>query len=504
MKYQNPVIPGFNPDPSVCRVGDDFYLVTSSFEFFPGVPLYHSKNLVNWEHIGYCLDRESQLPLENCRNSGGIYAPTIRYNAGTFYMTTTNVTVGGNFIVKTDDPGGKWSEPIYVKEFKGIDPTLFFDDDGKVYYATNEGMNGKKGIVAGEIDIETGKLIGSKKFLWAGTGGRSAEAPHLYKYSGYYYLIIAEGGTEYGHSVTCARSREIFGEYQPCPRNPILTHRNAYGYETTIQGTGHMDIVQDQNGNWWSFFLGFRTTESFFHHLGRETFLAPMRWHEDGYPEINGGQLVKPDMETQTDLPGEAEQVDAGYCDRFEGSELNNRWNFLRCKSKVNYKVGKGLTITSNGTDLDTLGTPAFITVRQTDMEFEAFCKMKACFKGNSRFGITVFYDNTRQFDIFTCESGVRVTKTFDDIREVTYESGCKQEEITFYVKGDKDRYYFGFGKDEADAKNNIVAKGLTRHLSTEVSKISFTGVYLGIFADGDVNGSATAVYFRYNGFDGK
>lgn len=129
---------------------------------------------------------------------------------------------------------------------------------------------------------------------------------------------------------------------------------------------------------------------------------------------------------------------------------------------------------------------------------------MKACFKGNSRFGITVFYDNTRHFDIFTCESGVRVTKTFDDIREVTYESGCKQEEITFYVKGDKDRYYFGFGKDEADAKNNIVAKGLTRHLSTEVSKISFTGVYLGIFADGDVNGSATAVYFRYNGFDGK
>ncbi len=199
MKFKNPVIPGFNPDPSICRVGDDFYLVTSSFEYFPGVPIYHSKNLINWEHIGYCLDRESQLPLENCRNSGGIYAPTIRYNNGTFYMTTTNTTGGGNFIVRTDDPRGSWSEPIYMKDFRGIDPTLFFDDDGKVYYATNEGMGGKRGIVAGEIDINTGKLIGEKKLIWTGTGGRCAEAPHLYKHNGYYYLIIAvaeKTGTE--------------------------------------------------------------------------------------------------------------------------------------------------------------------------------------------------------------------------------------------------------------------------------------------------------------------
>ncbi len=174
--FRNPVIPGFNPDPSVCRVGNDYYLVTSTFEYFPGVPVYHSKDLINWEHIGYCLTRNSQLPLENCWSSGGIYAPTIRYHNGTFYMVTTNVSGGGNFYVHTKDPAGEWSEPIWVKQ-GGIDPTLFFDEDGKVYLTSNDNAEGKTGIALSEIDIETGKLLSPVKHIWGGTGGRYPEAP---------------------------------------------------------------------------------------------------------------------------------------------------------------------------------------------------------------------------------------------------------------------------------------------------------------------------------------
>ena len=177
--YQNPIIPGFHPDPSVCRVGDDFYIVNSSFEYFPGVPIFHSKDLVNWEQIGYCLTRDSQLPLQKCGASAGIYATTIRYNEGIFYMTTTNVSGGGNFIVTATDPAGEWSDPVWL-ETTGIDPDLFFEN-GKVYVCNTDG---KMGIQMSEVDLKTGKRIGEKRHIWRGTGGRYPEGPHIYKKDG--------------------------------------------------------------------------------------------------------------------------------------------------------------------------------------------------------------------------------------------------------------------------------------------------------------------------------
>ena len=185
--YTNPVVRGFNPDPSVCRVGEDYYLVTSSFQYYPGVPLYHSKDLVNWEQIGHVLTRESQLPLGNAWTSGGIYAPTIRYHNGRFYMITTNCGGGGNFYVWTDDIRGEWSAPVWI-DHDGIDPSLFWDDDGKVYYIGS-------GMRQFEIDLETGKKRSEVKKVWTGTGGRCPEGPHMYKRDGWYYLLIAEGGT---------------------------------------------------------------------------------------------------------------------------------------------------------------------------------------------------------------------------------------------------------------------------------------------------------------------
>ena len=198
---------GFNPDPSVCRVGDDYYMVTSTFHYFPGVPLYHSKDLVNWEHIGHVLDRESQLPLPDAHAGQGIFAPTIRYHEGTFYMITTNCSGLGNFIVSTKDPYGAWSDPVTV-DMPGIDPDLFWDEDGKCYYSGSANDN----IMFCQINPDTGEKLTTPKIIWNGTGGRYPEAPHIYKKDGWYYLMIAEGGTEYAHGVTIARSRNVLRE----------------------------------------------------------------------------------------------------------------------------------------------------------------------------------------------------------------------------------------------------------------------------------------------------
>src|SRR5882724_8476694 len=188
--FRNPILAGFYPDPSVCRVGDDYYLVTSSFEYFPGVPIFHSRDLVHWRPIGHCLTRASQLPLQNAKSSQGIFAPTLRYRDGTFYMVTTNISGGGIFYVTATDPSGPWSEPVWLREAHGwMDPSLLFDDDGKVYYTRHDGGE-HGGIVQAELEIETGKLLGEPRLIWKGTGGVWPEGPHLYKIGTYYYLLI--------------------------------------------------------------------------------------------------------------------------------------------------------------------------------------------------------------------------------------------------------------------------------------------------------------------------
>lgn len=302
MLYKNPIIPGYNPDPSICRVGNDFYLVNSTFEFFPGVPIYHSQNLVNWELIGYCLTRRSQLELENCRNSGGIYAPTIRHHNGTFYMITTNVTDKGNFIVHTSDIHGEWSEPAWIDQ-GGIDPSLFWDNDERCYYCSTGILDGVRGIVAFEIDPMTGEILSEKKLISEGCGGQCAEGPHIYKKDGFYYLMIAEGGTEYAHRETIQRSEHIYGPYTPCPHNPIISHKEYKKSE--IQATGHADLVEDSNGNWWMVCLGIRRfSHALLHNLGRETFLAPVSWNEEGWPVVgyNGNGTIELVMDAP--LPG--------------------------------------------------------------------------------------------------------------------------------------------------------------------------------------------------------
>lgn len=303
----NPILPGFYPDPSICRVDDDFYLVTSSFTFFPGVPVFHSRDLKHWEQIGHVLDRPEQLPISDVRYiSGGIYAPTIRYHDGLFYMITTNVGGIGDFICTARDPAGPWSEMHIIEGANGIDPSLMWDDDGRCYMCGNEGFREENSYVRiwiQELDTRTFRLVGPHYEAWRGAlhDCWAPEAPHLYKKDGWYYLMIAEGGTEHFHAVTIARSREIFGKYKGYEGNPILTHRHL-GWDYPICNTGHGDLVQLKDGSWYMVMLASRIYGGYHKNLGRETFITPVDWSGE-WPVVNPGVGHVEDVCPAPDLP---------------------------------------------------------------------------------------------------------------------------------------------------------------------------------------------------------
>ena len=344
VQLQNPIIPGFNPDPSVVAVGEDYYLVNSTFHYFPGVPVYHSRDLQNWEQIGNVLDRPSQLPLVESNASLGIYAPTIRYNDGVFYMITTNVGNGGNFMVTATNPAGPWGEPIWLEQ-QGIDPSLYFED-GKCYIVSNPDAT----ITLCEIDPVTGATLSPGKALWRGTGGRYPEGPHIYKHEGWYYLLISEGGTELAHKLTVARSRNIYGPYEANPSNPIFTHCSLAAQDSNIQGTGHGDLFQAADGSWWIVFLAYRRYGGDFHHLGRETFLAPVSW-EKGWPVVNEGKPVAESMTVRMSAVPEAPKpADKHY----DFSVIGPEWMHIQHPVRDNYVVENGvLTLVGNGDGFD-------------------------------------------------------------------------------------------------------------------------------------------------------
>ena len=506
MSYSNPIIPGFHPDPSICRVGDDYYLATSTFEYFPGVPIFHSTDLIHWEQIGHCLTRESQLPLQGCRSSGGIYAPTIRHQDGIFYMTTTNVTGGGNFFVTATDPAGPWSEPIWV-DAGGIDPSFFFDDDGSVYYQTShDSESGKPYLYAQSIGRPE-----SASARPAPSGRAQAdpgpEGPHLYKKDGWYYLMIAEGGTEMGHMETIARSRDIWGPYESCPHNPILSHRYR---SSVIQGTGHADLVEAPDGSWWMVFLAFRLSSHGLHHLGRETFLAPVTWTEDGWPVVYNGKAIE--LKMPIDPPGiekDPESPTQAFFDGFDRDVLDLSWNFLRTPSDVHWSLAENpgtLTLRGNSYTLDDTAAPAFVGRRQTDFCCTAAVHLDASgLADGDEAGLTVFYNEMAHYDLGVhCGNGektIRLRRVAADMDIIVAEHPLEDARVTLVVESDRSRYHFGFGQTKDQAVTNPIGSGSSRLLSTEVYPMSFTGVYIGLYATtshGDCGGPALFDDFSY------
>ncbi|MEH7073436.1 glycoside hydrolase family 43 protein [Neobacillus drentensis] len=501
MKYNNPVISGFHPDPSICKAGEDFYLVTSSFEYFPGVPIFHSKDLVNWKQIGHCLTRKSQLPLYEAKSSMGIFAPTIRFNNGKFYMITTNLTIGKNFIVWSEKPEGPWSEPIWL-DWPGIDPSLLFDENGKVYLTGTQDIFSSEpsGIYQAEIDVNTGEIFTERRLIWQGSGGAHSEGPHLYHINGWYYLVIAEGGTEYGHMVTMARSKQPFGPFESHPTNPILTHRST---ASPIQATGHADLVQYIDGSWWTVFLGIRPAPIPFsgkhHHLGRETFLAPVDWTEEGWPII--GAQVEFEMDGRT-LQIEEKELWKGK-DDFNEPALDFSWNFLRNSGEECWSLTDRpgfLTLYGSSTGLNDLDSQAFVGRRQQhfDCNVSTLLEFSPTQEGEEA-GLTVFMNERFHYEIaLGIREGVRkvfVRRRIGSLWNVESEHEYGEEGIILTVHADAKNYTFSY--QLPGGESIIIGTGECSLLSTEVAG-GFTGVYFGLYATGTRQKTSAPAYFDW------
>ena len=478
MTTRNPVLPGFHPDPSVCRDGDDYYLVTSSFEYFPGVPIFHSRDLEHWRQIGHCLTRTSQLELRDVPSSAGIWAPTIRRHDDRFYMITTLVEranftnapgdwqaedwiAGRHLLVTTDDPAGEWSEPIWI-DGGGIDPSLHFDRDGTVYLTHAD----RGTIYQSTFDVTRGERTSPVRAIWHGSGEKDTEGPHLYEIDGRYYLLTAEGGTSYGHMVSLARSDSPWGPWETCPWNPVLSHRST---KSAIQATGHADLVEARGGAWWLVLLGIRP-QGFpsFHTLGRETFLAPMRW-EDGW--LRAGPLELGVSEPRTT-----------WRDEFTGATLDPSWTFLRAPSPAVGLEAGTLVLGPSSTSLDDIATPAFVGRRQEQprASFEVSLRFAAVADGDEA-GLSVFMNERHH-----CEIGVRrvdgavrvfVRRRIGSLVGDELLATVSSTEVRLRVDATPFAYSFS-------ALGELAGTAEAYYLSTEVAG-GFTGVFVGPYCAG-------------------
>lgn len=485
-QLRNPIIPGFHPDPSVCRVGDDFYLVNSSFQYFPGVPIFHSKDLVNWQQIGNVLDRDSQLPLQGATSWQGIYAPTLRYNNGIYYMITTNIGNGGNFMVTATNPAGPWSEPIWLEQ-QGIDPSLWFEGD-KCYMVSNPDNT----IMLCEIDPKTGKQLTKSKALWQGTGGRYPEGPHLYKKDGYYYLLISEGGTEMAHRLTIARSKKIDGPYVANPANPLLTNCSLAGQYLSVQGTGHGDFVQAPDGSWWVVFLAYRNYEGAYHHIGRETFLAPVEWKKGEWPVINGGQPVDTLMQVKTLAPQRPRNVVTRDVD----------WLYIQNPIHANYqRLGNGFRLQASEGTLTNNQQPTFMGRRQENAVFTMETEIDTDSLGfGCKAGLTVYQINDGHMDVslvkyMTGTVAVMMNYTVKSLQGEVMgdDSGQLSGRVRLRISSNGVKYRFEYAGEGQSWK--LLSEHDCPLLSTEIVG-GFTGAIVGMYAEGE--GTADFSYFNY------
>ena len=509
--FKNPVLPGFHADPSVCRAGDDFYLVNSTFQYFPGVPIFHSKDLVNWEQVGNCLTRSSQVDLSRTDGNGGIYAPTIRYNNGRFYMVTTVYPSRRHFYVWTDDPKGEWSEPIVIPfDVGSCDPTLYFEDD-KTYFLWKNGD-----IKICEIDVETGKQIGDIHHLGTGLGGRYPEGPHIYKKDGYYYLMLAEGGTEHGHHVNILRSHSLFGPYEPNSANPILSHFSMAMQNSNIQGLGHADLVQASDSSWWMICLGYRTSGYLQHVMGRETFLAPVEWKAGEWPIVNGDGTIAVDMKCKTlpqvPMQGYPEREEFDFTERnapttsYASIGLPMGWHSLCNPIYANYslKSRRGyLRLKPTTTTIDQTASPTFVARRQTELNFTATASVDLShLTEGMQAGITAYAAPLNHYDVvaenrkgqIVIKSNIRIGQMSSTMKEQVLNS----KQAYLRITSDRDFYYLYVSTDNSDY--TLLGKMEYRYLSTETIG-GFTGVMLGLFAqtsNPSDNGYVDIDWFNY------
>lgn len=525
---QNPVLPGFYPDPSIIRVEDDFYMVTFSFSYFPGIPIFHSRDLAHWEQIGHVLDRPEQLPLNAELMSHGIWAPTIRCHEGIYYVIATNVDHGFHFIVTAEDPAGDWSDPHWIEGIHGygIDPSLFWDDDGTAYYMCTGGVGSEQQIWLAEIDLDTCQPGKRREPVWGGAlrGANGVEAPHIYKRNGWYYLMVAEGGTEQFHSVTIARSRDIWGPYDGYEGNPILTHRNL-GTQYPISNVGHGDLVELKDGTWYMAVLASRPYGGYHKNMGRETFLVPVSWEYDwpiAAPESGKVEWVYPAPK----LPDFHTKPEPAR-DDFDSTILRDCWNFLGTPDPCTCRLENSMVklrlarfcfekqrFDGFFENLEpVVQSASFLGRRQQHMNFTVSAKMEFWPEETQTAGIMLLQNDfhSLRIEAAATEDGtvIRVIKgyaslepslKFKENRDGYWKVLCGQipwEQKSAVLTAEVREQRCAFYVQDPSGSNLCVANDLDCSFLGSETASGFLGTYVGMFASG--NGTD---YDKYAAFD--
>jgi len=509
-EFYNPILQGCYPDPSITRKGDDYYLVTSTFAMFPGVPIFHSKDLVNWTQIGHVLDRKSQLKVQDTGISAGIYAPSIKYNANneTFYMITTQFAGDiNNMVVKTKDPFQGWSE-VYKLKFNGIDPSLFFDDNGKAYVVHNDApdrgkelYNGHRVIKIWEYDVENDQVIaGTDKIIVDGGVDISRkpiwiEAPHIYKKNGIYYLMCAEGGTGDWHSEVIFTSENPMGPYVPAPNNPILSQRYLNSNRANkVDWAGHADLVEGTDGKHYGVFLAIRPNEKGLVNTGRETFILPVDW-SGKYPVFENGLVpMEPKLkmpkgvENKTGTEGFFPNGNFTFTDNFTAPKLDYRWIGMRGPREDFITTSKnGLNIKPFAVSIKAVAPVSALFQRQQHQHFTATTTMKFTPKSENELAGLTCYQSERFNYVFGI---TKKDKDFYILLEKTEKGQSKiiasakidvKMPVQLQVTAKGDEYKFNYSVDGVNFTNlgGTVSGDI---LSTNVAG-GFTGSLIGLYA---------------------
>lgn len=526
----NPILRGFNPDPSILRVGDDYYIATSTFEWFPGVQIHHSRDLRHWRLLTHPLTRRSQLDMLGNPNSGGIWAPCLSYSDGTFYLIYTDVKshIGPfkdthNYLVTATDIMGPWSEPIYLNS-SGFDPSLFHDEDGRKWLLNmvwdhRKGRNHFGGILMQEYDMQERKLFGPIHNIFAGTPLGLTEGPHLYRKGKYYYLLTAEGGTRWNHAVTMARSESVFGPYEVDPANPVLTSRD--NPELPLQRAGHADLVETSSGEWYMVHLcGRPLTSSRTCNLGRETAIQKVEWTADGWLRlVNGGH--EPQLEVAApaslrDHPFDEAAHGIGT-DHFNAEMLgihlntlrepaNEDWLSLRERPGFLRLRGRDSFSSAHGQSLVAHRQQSFTAEAETVVEFEpdTFQQMAGLvyyYNARNWYYLRVSRDETlgKSLAILTCDQG-----QYDEpLEQEVSVDGWKRVYLKLTLAHERAQFNYSADGCEWTAIGPVLDAGRMsdEHAETKRDGIlldqGFTGAFVGVCAQ-DLSGARKQADFDY------
>ncbi|MDG0966992.1 MAG: glycoside hydrolase family 43 protein [Flavobacteriaceae bacterium] len=524
--FKNPILAGGYPDPSICRVGNEFIMVNSSFEYFPALPIHKSKDLVNWELAGHGLNRleqvSGQINLIDVQSNGGIHAPTIRFHNGKYHIITTNVyydeikqrATATNFIITSSKPEGPWSNPIIIKGAPGIDPDIFFDDDGRVWYTGNHQpldptFNGETEIWMQELDPNSFQLIGQRFFVWRGAcGGVWAEGPHIYKKDGNYYLLIAEGGTSFNHSIMVAVSDTISGPYVSNERNPIFSSRHL-SYDNWVHSTGHGDLVELEDGRWYVMMLGVRGDVKRKSNMGRETFIAPVSWEIEPY-DWKERKIVWPVIAPQTGkilknnpmiFSETTPNKETYFVDNFNDTNLGLAWNRRRApmQKMIDLASNPGsLRLYTNHNKLQERKRANFTGIKQTESDFSFETKMTFSPTSDSdEAGIAIVQKDNNFLSLTLKQSSDDIALELKLMNEIQTSIASKKidynskQPIQLKVESFNNKYHFYYALE--NQKFQLLAEAAANHLLSH----GYSGAHIGLYATS--NGQMSTGYVDFD-----